>query len=101
MRHAYDEFLQREVAILNIGPEKRAAFEKYWRQNAVPFVGLADPDHAVAKRYQQPVRLLKLGRMPMQLVVDKKGVIRYRHEGSSMRDIPSVPAILKVFDELD
>ncbi len=73
--------------MLNLGPDSAEKFRAYWSRHSMPFVGLADPDHVVAKRYQQPFRLLKLGRMPMQLVVDVEGIIRYRKEGQSMSDI--------------
>lgn len=67
----------------------------------MPFPGLADPDHEVARRYQQPVRLLRLGRMPMQLVVDRGGIIRYRYEAGSMRDIPPNDELLEEIDRLE
>jgi peroxiredoxin Q/BCP len=98
LRSEYPEFVKRGAEILNVGPDSAAKFRAYWDEHALPFPGLADPDHEVAKLYQQPFRLLKLGRMPMQLVVDRAGVIRYRHDGESMADIPQGSEILVVLD---
>ncbi len=100
MRSEYSEFTDRGAEIINLGPDSVAKYQSYWKEHNMPFVGLADPDHVVAKAYQQPFRLLKLGRMPMQLIIDKEGVIRYRKDGNSMSDIPEGPELLAVLDKL-
>jgi peroxiredoxin Q/BCP len=98
LRREYPEFQEREAEILNIGPDDAEAFRKYWEEHDMPFPGLADPKHVVAKRYGQPVRLLKLGRMPMQIIVDGDGVIVHRHEGNGMSDIPESSDLLAIID---
>ena len=77
------------------------AFEQYWANEKIPFVGLPDPEHMVAKMYKQEVNLFKLGRMPLNCVIDKYGYIRYVHYGASMQDIPSNEEFLHVIDELN
>lgn len=72
----------------------------YWEREHIPFPGLTDPGHAVARRYGQQVRLLRFGRMPAVLIVDPAGVIRFRHDGRSMRDIPTVDDLLTHLDQL-
>jgi peroxiredoxin Q/BCP len=62
---------------------------------------LADPDHKVADRYGQSVRLLKLGRLPLQLIIDKTGTVRYRHDANSMRDIPDDAEMLEELSHVD
>jgi len=89
------------VVILAVGPNPPATFEQYWRNERIPFVGLPNPDHRVALLYRQEVSLFKLGRMPLNCVVDAKGFIRYAHYGASMRDIPSNEELLQVIDELN
>ncbi|MBW2524008.1 MAG: redoxin domain-containing protein [Deltaproteobacteria bacterium] len=96
MRREYPGYTERGAEVLNLGPDDADAYRRYWSKHQMPFPGLADPDHRVAKLYQQPVRLLRLGRMPMQLVVDRDGIIRFRHEGGSMRDIASNAEIFHV-----
>jgi peroxiredoxin Q/BCP len=95
LRRDYRKFVEMETEILSIAPEGMDTVREYWRRERLPFVGLADPDHEVANRYGQPVRLLKLGRLPLQLIIDRTGTVRYRHDASSMRDIPSNAAILE------
>ena len=51
--------------------------------------------------YKQEVNLFKLGRMPLNCVVDGKGYIRYVRYGNSMSDIPSNEELLHVIDQLN
>ena len=67
----------------------------------IPFIGLPDPDRSVAKIYRQEVNLLKLGRMPLNCVIDAGGYVRFAHYGKSMSDIPSNEALLYVIDVLN
>ena len=100
LRQDYNAFVEQEAEILVVGPENRQAFVDYWQKEELPFVGLPDPDHTVANRYGQEVKLLKLGRMPALLVVDKEGQIRYKHYGNSMSDIPPNEEILDLLRKL-
>lgn len=89
------------MEILAIGPDTRAAFQKYWADKKIPYPGLPDPKHRIAARYQQEVNLFKLGRMPLICVVDREGYIRYVHYASSMSDIPKEQNLLDVIDQLN
>jgi len=97
----YDEFTKRNAVILALGPNSPTAFEQYWENESVPFIGLPDPDHSVAKTYRQEVNLFKLGRMPLNCVIDTKGYVRFAHYGASMSDIPTNDELLHVIDELN
>ena len=101
LRDEYEKFKGRGVEILAVGPNASAAFEQYWQNERIPFVGLPDADHRVARKYRQEVNLFKLGRMPLSCVVDKNGYIRFAHYGTSMQDIPSNDELLHVIDELN
>ena len=50
--------------------------------------------------YRQEVNLFKMGRMPLNCVIDTKGHVRFAHYGSSMSDIPSNEEFFQVIDEL-
>ncbi len=101
LRQHYDQIKAREAEVLIVGPEKPEAFRRHWEELRLPFVGLPDPDHRVAKLYGQQVRILKLGRMPAMVVIDKLGRVHYRHHGQSMKDIPPVEDVLEVLDGLN
>jgi peroxiredoxin Q/BCP len=101
LRRDYERYLERDAEIVVVGPEDSRAFADYWRDEGLPFVGLPDPKHTVLKLYDQQVKLLKLGRMPALVVVDKAGVARYAHYGHGMSDIPANDEILEVLDELN
>jgi len=77
------------------------AFEQYWKNERIPFIGLPDPEHRVARMYRQEVNLFKLGRMPLNCVIDANGYVRFAHYGASMRDIPSNEELLDVIDQLN
>lgn len=93
--------MSRGVEILAVGPNPPATFEQYWSNEHIPFIGLPDPDHKVALLYRQEVNMFRLGRMPLNCIVDANGMIRYAHYGASMRDIPANEDLLDVIDELN
>ena len=101
LRQDYDKFAGRDAEILVVGPDSEQAFRDYWQKEDLPFIGLADPAHSVARRYGQEVKLLKLGRMPALMVIDKAGQVHYSHYGGAMSDIPPNAQILAILDELN
>jgi peroxiredoxin Q/BCP len=101
LRQEYQEFVGRDAEVIVVGPDSASAFKDYWQREDIPFVGLADPTHTVAQRYGQEVKLLKFGRMPAMMVIDRDGQVRYKHYGDAMSDIPSNPQILAILDDLN
>jgi peroxiredoxin Q/BCP len=101
LRQDYQKFVDRDAEIVVVGPDGARAFQDYWQKEDLPFVGLADPTHTVAKRYGQEVKLLKWGRMPALMVIDRDGQVAYKHHGDSMSDIPPNPQILSILDGLN
>jgi peroxiredoxin Q/BCP len=97
----YQKFIGRNTEIVAVGPNSPTAFEQYWENENIPFVGLPDPDHKISRLYRQEVNLFKMGRMPLNCVVDIKGFIRYAHYGASMRDIPTNNELFQVIDQLN
>lgn len=101
LRDDHEKFTQRGTVVLAVGPNTEAAFQQYWHNENLPFIGIPDPEHRVAVLYRQQVNLFKLGRMPLMCIVDKNGRIRYAHYGASMADIPETETLLSVIDELN
>ncbi len=81
-----------------VGPENAEVFKRFWDKEDLPFIGLPDPQHEVASLYGQEVKVLKLGRLPAQMIIDKSGMLRYAHYGTSMSDIPSNREILTILE---
>ena len=93
------EILERlDIEVLIIGPEKPESFRKYWKKESLPFVGLPDPKHLVANLYGQQIKIFKLGRMPAQMLINKKGILIYSFYGNSMSDIPSLSEVTDVIE---
>jgi len=101
MRDDHQAFADHGAEILAVGPDKPPQFVRYWENENIPYTGLPDPDHKVARKYRQEVNIFKLGRMPLVCVVDKEGRIRYAHFGASMSDIPDNGVLLGVIDQLN
>ena len=100
LRDDYQRFVGRNAEILAVGPNSPSAFEQYWENERIPFVGLPDPDHKVARMYRQEVNLFKAGRMPLNCVIDTNGFVRFAHFGASPKDIPANDDLFHVIDEL-
>jgi peroxiredoxin Q/BCP len=101
LRQDYQEFVDRDAEVVAVGPDSEQEFKDYWRKEELPFVGLADPTHTVADRYGQEVKLLRFGRMPALMVIDKAGLVRHSHYGGSMSDIPPNREIFDILDKLN
>ena len=101
LRQDFSEFDKRNTVILVVGPENASAFARYWREHNLPFTGLPDPEHTVLNLYGQETKLLKFGRMPAQILVDKAGKTRSIHYGQDMTDIPSNSEMLALLDEVN
>jgi peroxiredoxin Q/BCP len=101
LRQDYDAFTQRDTAVIAVGPDSKEDFKDFWEEHHIPFIGLADPDHKVAKQYDQEVNILKFGRVPAQMIVDKKGTVRFAHYANSMSDIPENEDILAKLDQIN
>jgi peroxiredoxin len=100
LRQDHAEFIKRDTEVVVVGPEGAEAFANYWQKENLPFIGLPDPKRSVLKLYGQEVNLFKLGRMPAQVLIDKKGIARYVHYGRSMSDIPPNEELLALIDEI-
>ena len=101
LRQDYQEFVSRDAKVVVVGPDTESAFRDFWQKEDMPVIGLADPSHTVAQRYGQEVKLLRMGRMPAMMVIDKTGVVRYKHYGDAMSDIPQSSEILAILDALN
>lgn len=100
LRQDFSEFQKRDTQVIVAGPEDAKAFEAYWAEHELPFIGLPDPKASVLKLYGQEVNLFKLGRMPAQVIVDKTGVARFVHYGHSMSDIPENDELFQLLDKI-
>lgn len=101
LRQDDEKFENENTAILVVGPENAQAFNKYWQENDLPFIGLPDPKHGVLKRYGQEIKLFKFGRMPAMVIIDKHGMVRFVHYGHSMSDIPENAEVLATIQALN
>jgi len=96
LRQDSDKLSKLDIEVLVVGPDSPDAFRKFWKKESMPFTGLPDPDHRVMDLYGQEVKILKLGRMPAQILIDRAGMLRFVYYGLSMADIPDISEVEKV-----
>jgi peroxiredoxin len=101
LRQDYQRFVDLKIELIAFGPEKESDFRDYWQKHDMPFPGIADPQHTTANQYGQEVKRLKLGRMPALFIIDKEGLIRFKHLGQSMSDIPTNNDVLAMIEQLN
>jgi peroxiredoxin Q/BCP len=101
LRQDYQKFVERSAEIVTIGPEDANAFTKWWHEHEMPFIGIPDPNHEIAKLYNQQFKLLRGGRLPAMTVIDRAGRIRLMHYADLPGDIPTDEEILTLLDKLN
>ena len=100
LRHEYGKYQEKNAEVIAMGPDGPNAFKRFWQEQDMPFIGLADIRSQIADLFYQEVSILKLGRMPAVFVIDLEGYIRFSHYGHSMSDIPDNQVVLNVLDEM-
>jgi peroxiredoxin len=83
--------------ILADSEENAKKFEsKYARKYPIFY----DPSKKIPEMLNQEVKLLKFGRMPGLLILDKAGIIRYAYYGDSMSDIPENETLFEILEKI-
>jgi peroxiredoxin len=101
LRQDYQKFVERDTEVIAVGPEDAKSFTKWWRAHKMPFTGIPDPKHDIAKLYRQRFKLLRGGRLPSLAVIDKEGKLPMMHHADSMSDIPINEEVLAILDALN
>ena len=101
LRQDYQKFVDRDTQVIAVGPENAKEFTAWWHDHEMPFIGIPDPDHFIAKLYNQQFKLLRGGRLPALAVIDKTGTIRMMHYSDLPSDIPSDERVLALIDDLN
>ena len=97
----YQKFAETNTELIIIGPESAEEFAKWWQEHKMPFTGIPDPNHNIAKLYNQDIRLFYGGRLPAMVVIDKGFKIRATYFSGSPSDIPSDAELLNFLDNLN
>ena len=101
MRQDYPKFVERNTEIITVGPEDVNAFTNWWHEHQMPFIGIPDPRHDIAKLYNQEFKLFRGGRLPALAVINRDGKIRLMHYADLPSDIPSDEEVLSLLDSLN
>jgi peroxiredoxin Q/BCP len=101
LRQDYQEFIDRDAEVIVVGTEKAKSFSDYWGSEKIPFIGIPDPAHTIAKLFRPEINTQEIDCIPALIVIDKDGKIRYTHYGTSMSEIPSNEDILSLLDDLN
>jgi peroxiredoxin len=101
LRQDYQKFTAANTEIITIGPEDAESFKTWWHAHEMPFIGIPDPQHDIARLYNQQFKLLRGGRLPAMAVIDTDGNIRLMHYSDLPSDIPTDDEILKLLDKIN
>nr|QEE16718.1 AhpC/TSA family protein [Candidatus Prometheoarchaeum syntrophicum] len=94
---AYERFQALKTEIIPILVDNLKNVQKMESKYAKgKFPILYDEKNFVAKKLHQEVKLLKLGRLPGMLIVDKQGLVQYAYYGDNMADIPKNRDVLEI-----
>ena len=97
----YQKYVESDTEVIVIGPESADEFSKWWHEHKMPFVGIPDPNHSIAKSYNQKITLFYGGRLPALVVIDKDFKIRASYASGSPSDIPSDDEVLSLIAKLN
>ena len=97
----YQKYVEKNAEVIVIGPESPEEFVKWWHEHKMPFVGIPDPNHNIAKLYNQEIRLFYGGRLPAMIVIDKGFKIRASYMSGSPSDIPSNEEVIGLISKLN
>ncbi|MBD3196987.1 MAG: redoxin domain-containing protein [Candidatus Lokiarchaeota archaeon] len=102
LRRDYEKFQENNTELYPILVDKKEnaeKMEKKYARNKFPI--FYDEEEKVAKMLNQEKKLLKLGRLPGLLVLNKENVIQYAYYSDSMKDIPENDVIFEVISNLN
>lgn len=87
------------IPILQDNKKNTKKMEEQHVKNKFPIY--YDVKREVGKVFKQEMNILKLGRMPATLIVDKDGIIKWAYYADSLEDIPSNDEILDIIKNLN
>ncbi|MBD3214963.1 MAG: redoxin domain-containing protein [Candidatus Lokiarchaeota archaeon] len=102
LRRDYDKFQEKNTELYPIlvdEEENAQKMEEKYARNRYPI--FYDKENQVAKMLNQEKKLLKLGRLPGLLILDKENIIQYAYYSDSMKDIPENEELFKVINNLN
>lgn len=99
LQQKLDFLKQQKIAVAVVVPDKKAKLDKYLANNPLDLNFVLDDKHQVADKYQQEVKLLRLGRMPAQIVLNNQLKPVYQHFAKSMADIVAEEIIFQEIGE--
>lgn len=95
-----EKFKAKGVKIIAVCPEKEDKVDAFIKKNNCTFDFLSDSDHKHADKYGQKVKLLKLGRMPAQILMDKDEKIIFSHFANNMKAIVENDEVLEKIKQI-
>ena len=101
LRQDYAQFIARSAEILVVWPDDAKAVRTTVKKRSCPSPTWSTRATRSLTQYGQQTKILKLGRMPALVVLDRDGTVQYEHKANSMSDIPSNKTVLDVLDRLN
>lgn len=87
-------FEKEEIDIILICPEQIKRVEYFVKKHNLELNFVSDASHDIAEKYNQDFSILKLGRLPMQILLDGIDIV-FEYRGKNMLDILKNDEIIK------
>jgi len=100
LRKGFEKFEQMDAFLYPILADSEDNAKKLEKKYAIKYPIFYDPSKKVPKMLNQEIKLLKFGRMPGLLIVDKEGIIQYAYYGDNMHDIPENETLFEVLEKI-
>ena len=100
LRKGLEQFEELDGYLYPILADKEENAKKMEQKYARKYPIFYDETKKVPEMLHQQVKLLKLGRMPGLLIIDKQGIIRYAYYSDNMHDIPENDVLLEELKKL-
>lgn len=97
MRSTYAQFQALGATVVAVSQDDAEDVNEYWQENNIPFLCLPDPEGTLKALYHQKSNM---GPLPAVFIIGKSGKIHLAHYGTSMKDIPTADALLKLLKPL-
>ncbi|GEM_PF-94120 len=101
LARSYPLFLEKGAAIVAVSSEPARALERWLQASVLPFPVVVDPEREIAETYGQRRSWWRVGELPAQFLICKRGIVRFVEYGRNPWDVTPPNWFLLAIGKLD